>query len=204
MAMISSGGFTGDNALLAFAAVQQSRMNEDLSESMRVADLRSRMCKDISAIKAHLLEANSKNPNGIVDVKAELEAFKAEYGDDPACADMMDAVEPMLKDISLRVNNTALENQSRAEQREQASAQRDYYRQQALQGDLPIVAYQQSELDVWLNNIQDTLDAAGTNDQLAMVHMKQLNDSINNSSGMVSGIIESHQNVMAQVINDLA
>jgi hypothetical protein len=69
---------------------------------------------------------------------------------------------------------------------------------------IAIVAYQQNQLDDWFNNIQETLDAAGQNDQLAMVHMKQLNDNINNSSGMVSGMIESHQNVMAQIINNIA
>ncbi|MDF3069912.1 MAG: hypothetical protein K0R38_5513 [Polyangiaceae bacterium] len=200
---ISTGGLSGDNALLAFAAAQQTQMNHELSDAMRVAEVRSHMAKDISNIKAHLLEANSKNPNGIADVKKELDAFKAEYGADPACADMMEAIEPMHKDITLRVNNTEIVNKVMAAQRYVAVAagNPDLAAQMS---DYPIVAYQKDQLDHWLNNIQEVLDAAGTSDQLAMVHMKQLNDNINNSSGMVSGIIESRQNVLSQIINNFA
>ena len=42
------GGFQGGDALLAFAAIQQGRMNEEMSESMRVADLRSQMAGDLA------------------------------------------------------------------------------------------------------------------------------------------------------------
>lgn len=198
----STGGLSGDNALLAFAAAQQTEMNHELSEAMRVADVRSQMAKDISNIKAHLLEANDKNPNAIADVKKELDAFVAEYGADPACADMMEAIEPMHKDISLRVDNNALANEKIGEARERGRQAGNL--QLGSIPDQSIVAYQKEELDRWLNNVQDVLDAAGTSDQLAMVHMKQLNDNINNSSGMVSGIIESRQNVVSQIINNIA
>lgn len=203
MSISSSGGFTGDNALLAFAAVQQSRMNGELSEAMRVADVRSRAAKEISDIKAHLSQANKSNPDGIAQVKDELDAFMAEFGDDPACADLVSAVTPMKDDISLRVNNNIHDNEEHTRGYWQSQSDGTGSKDEKLEP-IHIVAYQQSELDDWFNNIQETLDAAGQNDQLAMVHMKQLNDNINNSSGMVSGMIESHQNVMAQIINNIA
>jgi hypothetical protein len=78
-------------------------------------------------------------------------------------------------------------------------------------GDSPAVsppmtfaAYEPESIQNWLGEITGKLDAAGTNDQLTMIHIKQLNDNINNSSGMVSGIIESRQNSTASIINNIA
>jgi hypothetical protein len=172
------GGFQGGDALLAFAAIQQGRMNEEMSESMRVADLRSQMAGDLADIKAHMEQAN-QHPERFVDVDKELQAFMDKYGSEPALADVTETVKGIADDINERVTNSAAAG-------------------------TPIVHYQDNEMQPWLDNITQKLDAAGTNDQLAMIHIKQLNDNINNSSGMVSGIIESRQNSTASIINNIA
>lgn len=201
---ISTGGFSGDNALLAFAAVQQGRMNEELSESMRSADIRSQMAKDIASIKAHWEGANRDyvpdteqgcvKPQGFIDLNKEIDAFMEKYGDDPACADMMSSMGELSGTVKQHLKEwgdaveTALWNSP----------------QTVAQSIGRIPKYSNEDVQKLSTQLQDTLDAAGTNDQLAMIHIKQLNDNINNSSGMVSGIMESRQNTTASIINNLA
>ena len=172
------GGFQGGNALLAFAAVQQGRMNEEMTEAMRIADLRSQMAGDLADIKAHLEHANG-NLEEMPDVAKELQAFMDKYEGEPALDDVTSTVGNVRDDVCLRVSNAAKAGED-------------------------IVAYQPDEIEWFTNDISEKLDAAGTNDQLAMIHIKQLNDNINNSSGMVSGIIESRQNSTASIINNIA
>jgi len=201
------GGFQGGNALLAFAAVQQGRMNEEMTESMRVADLRSQMAGDLADIKAHLEEAN-RDPTKFSDVDKELQAFGDKYGDEPALAEVTEAVGEIAGDVHEHCD---------AVERSNAGAMNGYgashatWEAQGKQGEEPqppellkVAAYDDKVIQTWLGQITEKLDASGTNDQLAMIHIKQLNDNINNSSGMVSGIIESRQNSTASIINNIA
>lgn len=203
---IAMGGFSGDNALLAFAAVQQGRMNDELSESMRAADIRSQMAKDIASIKAHWDGANRNyapdtdeklvKVEGFIELEQEIQAFMDKYGDDPACADMMAAMSELEGSVKLHLKEW-----------------RDSVDRQTLthfgagttpSSNPPIPKYSDEDVQRFVSQLQGTLDAAGTNDQLAMIHIKQLNDNINNSSGIVSGIMESRQNTTASIINNLA
>ena len=200
------GGFQGGDALLAFAAIQQGRMNEEMTESMRVADLRSQMAGDLADIKAQLEQAN-RDPQRFPDVAKELQAFMAKYGSEPELEDVTSTVKGIADDVGKHCSDVEDSN---------ASAMHGYGAAHAIWeqsgvGEEPtkpelltIAAYDDKVIQTWLDNITQKLDAAGTNDQLAMIHIKQLNDNINNSSGIVSGIIESRQNSTASIINNIA
>jgi hypothetical protein len=194
------GGFQGGDALLAFAAIQQGRMNEEMTESMRVADLRSQMTSDLADIKSHLEMAN-RYPEQFNDVDKELKAFMDKYG-----------AEPSLEEVTATVGEIADNIRGRL-----VLAQREYEQTHG-SGDSPLTSgqlaqepgvatigrYKAETIKDWLSAITEKVDASGTNDQLAMIHIKQLNDNINNSSGMVSGIIESRNNATASIINNIA
>jgi len=198
------GGFQGGDALLAFAAVQQGRMNDQMTESMRVADLRSQMAGDLADIKSHLEQAN-RHPEKFEDVNAELRAFMDKYGDVPELEDVTSTVGEIADNVSTRIGDA---------KREAASAYAQEHAQWEATGgvgpepqpptSVVIGAYKSETIQSWLGDITGKLDASGTNDQLTMIHIKQLNDNINNSSGMVSGIIESRQNATASIINNIA
>lgn len=207
MSFSSVGGFQGGDALLAFAAIQQGRMNEEMSESMRVADLRSQMSGDLADIKAHLEQANA-DPKRFPEVNQELQAFMDKYGS-----------EPELQDVTATVGEIAAEvgKQCGAVETVNAGMMHNYGATHAIWdatgrvGEEPqppklltVHAFEDKVIQTWLGNITEKLDASGTNDQLAMIHIKQLNDNINNSSGMVSGIIESRNNSTASIINNIA
>ncbi len=204
---ISTGGFSGSNALLAFAATQQGRMNEELSESMRNADIKSQMIKDIADIKAHFEGANHKTDEfGALD--AELQAFMEKYKDEPACAEGVATVKEIADSISLHMRE---HEKAVADNEHGFGAAHATWVQQGSVGPEPIKppaptipAYEEWNINFMLGQLQSAIDDAGANDQLAMIHMKQLNDNINNSSGMVSGIIESRQNALSQIINNFA
>lgn len=176
------GGFQGGDALLAFAAIQQGRMNEEMSESMRVADLRSQMAGDLADIKAHLEQAN-KDTKLLPEVNQELKAFEEKYGAVPELQDVTSTVKGIADQVDEKCKSAvSFLGTSFAD----------------------IANFPDATIQSWLKNITEKLDASGTNDQLAMIHIKQLNDNINNSSGMVSGIIESRNNSTASIINNIA
>ena len=92
------GGFQGGDALLAFAAIQQGRMNEEMTESMRIADLRSQMAGELADIKSHL-HAGINHPAELVDVDKEMQAFLEKYGDEPALEDVVSTVRGIQENI---------------------------------------------------------------------------------------------------------
>jgi hypothetical protein len=199
------GGFQGGNALLAFAAIQQGRMNEEMTESMRVVDLRSQMAGDLADIKAHLEQAN-RDPKSFPDAAKELQAFMGKYGSEPELADVTSTVGPIADEVQNHCDSVQKWNDY------VVAKYADDTKSWLENGgpfpvELPrqtITAYDDKVIQTWLDNITQKLDAAGTNDQLAMIHIKQLNDNINNSSGIVSGIIESRQNATSSIINNIA
>lgn len=174
------GGFQGGDALLAFAAIQQGRMNEEMTESMRIADLRSQMTSDLADIKSHLEMAN-RHPEQFNDLDKELQVFMDKYGSEPSLEDVTSTVGEIAENLNGRLEKAKTET-----------------------GEAKIGGYKDETIKDWLAAITEKVDASGTNDQLAMIHIKQLNDNINNSSGMVSGIIESRNNATASIINNIA
>jgi hypothetical protein len=229
------GGFQGGDALLAFAAIQQGRMNEEMTESMRVADLRSQMSGDLADIKAHIDSAN-KHPEKFPEVAQELKAFMAKYGDEPALEDITSSVGDVSNKLDGHLkNNTQYRDisstQSAGASRGGASngdassgaasgagrgtlssaANLSAYNAEKHTTKVVTTATHYGTLKLaegtaksWIDQLTEAVDAAGTNDQLAMIHIKQLNDNINNSSSMVSGIIESRNNATSSIINNIA
>ena len=201
------GGFQGTDALLAFAAVQQGRMNDQMTDAMRIADLRSQAAGDLADIKSHLEEAN-RYPQKFGDVDTELQAFMDKYGSVPELDDLTSTVGEIADNVHKRCTDVADANRERDK-----GFDEDYrvWENNGKVGDPPtkpdqlkVTSYAEESIQNWLGKITDKLDAAGTNDQLTMIHIKTLNDNIGNSSGMISGIIESRQNTTASIINNIA
>jgi hypothetical protein len=201
------GGFQGADALLAFAAVQQGRMNDEMTDAMRIADLRSQMAGDLADIKSHLEQAN-RHPETFGDVDAELQAFMEKYGSVPELEDVTSTVGGIAANVHGRWQNAEADH---AQAMSGYGATHAQWKAHGSQGEEPqppgpttMGSYNDKTIQSWLGEITDKLDAAGTNDQLTMIHIKTLNDNISNSSGMVSGIIESRQNSTASIINNIA
>jgi len=207
MSFTVPGGFTGGDALLAFAAVQQSRWNEQMTDAMELADLRSQMAQDINDIKAHLESAN-RHPEKFGEVDAELQAFMAKYGGVPELEEMSSEVGKIAENVHGRWQG-ALESYQ-AGMNGYGAAHATWVAQGKI-GEEPqppapptIGAYADETIRGWTDQLTGKLDACGTSDDLNMIFIKQLNDRINNSSGTVSGIIESRSNATASIINNLA
>ena len=217
---VGGGGFQGGDALLAFAAVQQGRMNDEMTESMRIADLRSQAAADLSRIKSDIEEAG-RYPEKLPALEAELSAFVEKYGDEPALADLTSTIATIRDKIDDKLDKELGANgdgQGGGNPAESAvdNPRSAYYgrvkptddagAKHALEQNKPVDLNDITDETIqdWLGEITGKLDAAGTNDQLTMIHIKQLNDNINNSSGLVSGIIESRQNSTASIINNIA
>jgi hypothetical protein len=206
MSAVGGGGFTGSDALLAFAAIQQGRMNEEMTSSMKDADLRSQMASDLADIKAHLEVAN-RYPEKFGELDKELQAFMNEYGDEPALADVTQTVGEIADNIHERWTNEAKPAPAALVATfDDVGISQDLVKDAGALADSPLTigAYADATVKTWLDQISDKLSSSGTNDQLAMIHIKQLNDNINNSSGMVSGIIESRSNATSSIINNIA
>jgi hypothetical protein len=209
MSFSGVGGFQGGDALLAFAAIQQGRMNEEMTASMKLADLRSQMAGDLADLKSHLDTAN-KHPEVFVDVDKELQAFLAKYGEEPALEDVTATVAEIAENIHGQVEKY---EEWKKPSSSQPGDSGNIYRNGrggtstaaggGSVGPNPL-EYGEGTVKAWIDQITEKLDASGTNDQLAMIHIKQLNDNINNSSGMVSGIIESRNNAASSIINNIA
>ena len=213
------GGFQGGDALLAFAAIQQGRMNEEMTESMRVADLRSQMSGDLADLKSHL-HAGIEHPTELVEVDKEMQAFLEKYGDEPALEDVTSTVRGIQENIHGQVK--VYQDQAKPASSDgtgSSEAPGGLFNKTLIKATAAVVSseaalslpisqapldYADETIKTWISQISEKLDASGTNDQLAMIHIKQLNDNINNSSGVVSGIIESRSNATSSIINNIA
>lgn len=232
MSLSLPGGFTGGDALLAFAAVQQGRWNEQMSDAMALADLRSQMAQDITDIKTHLQSAH-ENPQQFPELNQELQAFMAKYGHIPELQQATAAVGEIADNLQAKMGqafaathapapsaaqsynaNTAaaptgggfqISGGSHPSSPSHPTAAASQVSQAPTVGlfNMP-VTYSDEQIQGWLDQLTGTLDACGTSDELNMIYIKQLNDRVNNSSGMVSGIIESRANATASIINHIA
>jgi hypothetical protein len=214
------GGFQGDAAILAFAAIQQGRMNEEMTESMRLADLRSRMSGELADLKSHL-HAGIEHPAELVEVDQEMQAFLDKYGDEPALEDVTSTIRGIQQNIhgQVKVYQEQAKHASSSNSFSSYEATADGFKSSLLtasavvsrdltpdlQGvSLAPLDYADETIKTWISQISEKVDASGTNDQLEMIHIRQLNDNINNSSGVASGIIESRSNAMSSIINNIA
>jgi hypothetical protein len=207
MSFTVPGGFTGGDALLAFAAVQQGRWNEQMTDAMELADLRSQMASDLNSIKTALSMANN-HPERFPALDEELQAFMAKYGSVPELEQVTMEVAEIAGNLRGRLqeldDNHAVAMNGYGADHARWVAQGKHGAEPQPPVKPTLGKYGDETIQGWLDNITGQLDATGTSDQLAMIHIKQLNDNINNSSGMVSGIIESRNNSTASIINNIA
>lgn len=201
-----AGGFQGGDALLAFAAVQQGRMNEQMTEAMRVADLRSQMSGDLADIKAHL-ETAHRYPEKFPEVQKELQSFLDKYGSEPSLEEVTQTISEIESSVSTKVAQA--DDQYNQSLRGWGTTHSQWENggrigPEPQQPTYVVGNFAEETVKGWMDNITERVDASGTNDQLAMIHIKQLNDNINNSSSMVSGIIESRNNATSSIINNIA
>lgn len=204
--MSAIGGFTGSDALLALATLQQGNWNEQMSDAMSLAKTRSEMASDLANIKSHL-ESAGRNPARLEALEPELQAFMAKYGSVPELEEVTSAV----GEITGKVNeNVAAYHTAQTDAGNGYSKAYADWEATGRHGNPPVETqvvlqgFSQEQVDNWLQLLTDKLDATGTNDQLGMIYIKQLNDNINNNSGMVSGIIESRNNATASILNNIA
>jgi len=220
---VGVGNYQSNEAILAFVALQQGRMYGELEESMTHAELRGQMASDLNDIKLHLEQANRTADFSQVD--AELQSFLADYGQVPEFAEITDTV----KEISVAVGEkqatlvAARDLGSAAFQTEDPVLAQRLLEQADGAGPSSSEPEPPSEADValalaiqgangfpketlqgWLQAISEKLDASGTSDQLTMIHIKQLNDNINQSSSLASELISSRNSTLSAVINNIA
>jgi hypothetical protein len=187
---------------------------------MELADLRSQMAQDINDIKAHLEVAN-RHPEKFAELDAELQTFMAKYGTVPELEQATAPVGEIAQAVHERSQaiyaathqqpTPSLVYSSGTGAASTSSAAGGYAANAhgVGKGSAPPqpnegASFAQETIDGWLEQLTGTLDACGTSDDLNMIYIKQLNDRINNSSGMVSGIIESRSNATASIINNIA
>ena len=216
--MAAIGGFVGADALLALATMQQANWNEQMSAEMRVAQLQSEMATDLASIKSHLETAN-QNPARFPALDEEIDAFIEKYGNVPELEGVVSVVgeidEALGRQLGTLPENQTVVAQPHAQHlaagrgyvaalHPGSSGQSSVANTSQTAGGGSVEKFEQRQVDNWLERLTESLDASSTNDQLRMIHIKQLNDNINNNSGMVSGIIESRNNATASIINNLA
>jgi hypothetical protein len=216
--MSSVGGFVGADALLALATLQQSNWNEQMSTEMRLAQLQSDMASDLASIKSHLETAN-QNPARFPALDEEIDAFIQKYGNVPELEGVVSVVREidgaLGRQLAALPANQTVVAQPHAQYlaagrgyvaglHPGSSGQSSVESTSQPSGGGSVEKFEQRQVDNWLERLTESLDACSINDQLRMIHIKQLNDNINNNSGMVSGIIESRNNATSSIINNLA
>ena len=200
------GNYQSPEAILAFTALQQDRMYGDLKDAMDLATTRGEMTSDLTDIKSHLEFANRNNDFAQVD--AELQAFVAKYGEVPEFAEIIDTVSAIADNVHGRWTE-AVQEHGRA-QSNYAAAHGRWVADGCLgleplpPGPPKLAEYADETIKNWLDSMTDKIDAAGTNDQLTMISIQQLNTSINQSSETASTIMDSRSDTLSSIINNIA
>ena len=178
------GGFTGTDGLLAFAVEQSGNLNQLMQKEMDVSKLRGEMANDLADIKQHLELANRhpELPEGYKNVNEEMAAFIEKYEDVPE----LDAVVSTIVEI----HKSSDAKWTAYEAADSKPAKFDGWANETIKG--------------WLDRLTEDMDSSGTNDQLAMIYIKSLNERINNLAGTVSGIEDSRQRTLESIINKLS
>jgi hypothetical protein len=178
------GGYTGTEALLAFAVEQSATLNELMHNEMDTSKIRGEMAKDLADIKSHLEVANrhDTNPEGFKNVNEEMKAFLDKYGDVPE----LEAVTSTMREIYES-------SDGKWKAYEAADPKPEHYD-----------GWANETIKGWSERLTENMDSSGTNDQLAMIYIKSLNERINNLASTVSGIEDSRQRTLEGIIGKLS
>lgn len=178
------GGYTGTNGLLAFAVERSGTLNDLMHREMEISKWRGEMATDLADIKSHLEIANrhNKEPDGFRKVNEEMAAFLEKYEGMPE----LDAVTTTIREIYDSSNQKWLAYEAA----DPKPIEYDGWADETIKG--------------WMDRLTENLDSSSTNDQLAMIYIKSINEQINNLVGTVSGIEDSRQQTIASIINKLS
>lgn len=171
-----SGGFRGTDGLLAFAVEHSAQLNQIMGDEMEQSELRSEAAKALNSIKTHL--DTHGNPEELKNLNEELRAFQETYGGVPELGSAVNTVRELHN-----VTNRQWGDYEKATQKPDT-----------------ISGFGEATVKEYSERLTGDIDASGTNDQLAMIYIKSLNDRINNLSGTVSGIEDSRQRATEAII----
>jgi hypothetical protein len=200
------GNYQSPEAILAFTALQQDRMYGDLKDAMALATTRGEMTSDLADIKSHLEFANRNHDFAQVD--AELQAFVEKYGEVREFAEIIDTVSAIADNVHGRWTEVV---QLNAEAQSNYASMHGRWVAEGCLGPEPqppgppkLGEYKPETIKNWLDSMTDKIDASGTNDQLTMISIQQLNTSINQSSETASTIMDSRSDTLSSIINNIA
>ena len=207
MSAVSGGGnYISDGALLAWATQQQNRLYGDLQDTMHQQELQGQMASDLADIKQHLSALNG-HPEETQNVHAELQAFVATYGANPQFDEITASVkeidktvaaqlppEPVTPSTPLATVYTILNSASSAGSGHVAATHVDPIK--------PPLA--EAQLKEWTDTLDKKLGAAGTNEQLGMIHINEIKSTIDQGTQVTSQMIKSSNDSMSSVIHNIA
>lgn len=194
MSAVGGGGYISDGALLAWATQQQNRLYGDLQDTMHQQELQGQMASDLADIKLHL-SALHNHPEETKNVDAELKAFVANYGSNP----QFDEITGTVREIDKVV----------AAQLPQELGALTFF---ATGGHTSLAfntgktpkALPEATIKEWTDTLDKKLGAAGTNEQLGMIHINEIKSTIDQGTQMTSQLIKSSNDSMSSVIHNIA
>lgn len=180
MSQVASSNYMSDGAILAWVTAQQNRLYGDLQGTMGQQELQSQMESDLADIKLNL-QGLVKDNRGMAAADAELKSFLAKYGDNPDFADIVSTV----REIEHAVHANIPQTDEHGE---------------------PILGpgFQSQTVKDLSEALDKKLSAAGTNQQLGMVHINELKSTIDQSTQIASQLIKSSNDATASVIHNIS
>jgi hypothetical protein len=211
MSAVGGGGnYMSDGAILAWVTQQQNRMYGDLEGTMQQQELQGQMASDLADIKQHL-ETLAKHPENVKDVDAELSKFIDAYGSNPHFEEIASTVSEI--EIGVRAHIPADQTAASVDPGVFSLSLNSKGGQTQLSVSAPATqatpppappTLDQETIKGWTDTLDKKLGAAGTNEQLGMVHINEVKSTIDQSTQIASQLIKSSNDSMSSVIHNIA
>ena len=221
MSAIGGGGnYISDGDIMAWLALQQNRIYEDLSSSMDLSEQRAHFTDSLNNIKADLEAANKSGKFGKVD--GELQDFMTKCGSDPQfqdlCSGLKDMASQIHSDYQVRADYPGKVVQYRKDEQAYDAAQGRQSVGVATPEDLerlargrpqpptelPAQGYKDDQLQSWESLIDGKSDVLNKNDQLTMIHIQELKATLDQGAQLGSSFISSGDKTSSAIINNIA
>lgn len=181
------GNYVSDAQLLAWVTTQQDRLYGDLKDSMSFQQKQGEMTSDLADIKQALVAAN-ENPKQFAALAEDMQAFVDKYGEVPEFSEIVESVQGIVKEVKFRADE--LGNAGANGFAEAVAVDR--------------AKFAQGTVDSWIKALDEKLDAAGTNQQLGMLHLNEIKTTIDQGSQQTSQLLKSNNDTTSAIINNLA
>lgn len=199
MSAVGGGGYISDGALLAWATQQQNRLYGDLQDTMHQQELQGQMASDLADIKLHL-SALHNHPEETKNVDAELKAFVANYGSNPQFDEITVTVREIDKAVAAQLPPEPAGPTTAAGRVYGAPGHTTH----AVQPGKTPKALPEAVIKEWTDTLDKKLGAAGTNEQLGMIHINEIKSTIDQGTQMTSQLIKSSNDSMSSIIHNIA